>query len=137
MMVFLIQNLHFSLMKLCSISLGVSAHRTMSSIDPRQPFKAPLHDQKTGVCAITDTQTAGPIILLKHYCLRAEEDTLSIYCNSVSFKQCIYLQKCTYVFLTHSILTETLRQVFVQVLQSSPVSIIPPWLSILIYHMGG
>jgi branched-subunit amino acid transport protein len=30
-----------------------------------------------------------------------------------------------------------LGQVFLQVLQFSPVNIIPLWLSILIYHMGG
>jgi len=29
-----------------------------------------------------------------------------------------------------------LGQVFLQVLRFSPVSIIPPWLSILIYHLG-
>jgi hypothetical protein len=29
-----------------------------------------------------------------------------------------------------------LGQVFLQVLQFSPISIIPPWLSILIYHLG-
>jgi branched-subunit amino acid transport protein len=30
----------------------------------------------------------------------------------------------------------TLGQVFLQVLQFSPVNIIPPWLSIIIYHLG-
>jgi hypothetical protein len=29
-----------------------------------------------------------------------------------------------------------LRQVFIRVLRSSTVNIIPPWLSILIYHLG-
>jgi hypothetical protein len=36
-------------------------------------------------------------------CLRAEWRHLSIYCDGESFKQCIYFQKCTYVFTMHGI----------------------------------
>jgi hypothetical protein len=64
MMVFLTQNLHFLMMKVGLISLGISvlSNRYCSSINLRQISEVQREEQKIGVCcAITATQIVGPI----------------------------------------------------------------------------
>jgi hypothetical protein len=65
MTVFLTQNLHFSLMKLGSIWVGISVLKTIgigAVLIRDKTFEVPLHYQKIGVwCAITASWIVGPI----------------------------------------------------------------------------
>jgi hypothetical protein len=110
-MVFLTQNLHFTLMKLhLSGCINTQNNRHWTSINIRHDFwSTPSQSEKWYMLCHYFYMNSRNHSLLEHYCLRAERRHSSIYCYGEFFKQFIYFHKWTYMFTMCSILNHNMR----------------------------